>query len=44
VGVASFPIHATSVDGLVDAADWAVYRAKERGKDRVEMALEVASA
>ena len=44
VGVASFPIHATSVDGLVDAADRAVYRAKERGKNRVEMALEVASA
>jgi diguanylate cyclase (GGDEF)-like protein len=43
VGVASFPAHATSEDGLVEAADRAVYVAKERGKDRVEMALEPAS-
>jgi diguanylate cyclase (GGDEF)-like protein len=42
VGVASFPMHAASVDGLVEAADRAVYRAKERGKNRVEMALEPA--
>jgi len=42
VGVASFPVHASSLDGLVEAADRAVYRAKERGKNRVEMALEPA--
>ncbi len=41
VGVASFPRHATSMDDLVDAADRAVYRAKERGKNRVEMAGEL---
>ena len=31
VGVASFAVHATSVDGLVEAADRALYRAKDRG-------------
>jgi diguanylate cyclase (GGDEF)-like protein len=40
VGVASFPTHAASVDELVEAADRAVYLAKERGKNRVEMAPE----
>ncbi len=44
VGVASFAIHATSVDGLVEAADRALYRAKDRGKNRVEMAVEPAPA
>ena len=44
VGVASYPLHASSLDALVDAADLAVYRAKERGKNRVEMAGELASA
>ncbi len=43
VGVASFPLHASTLDGLVEAADRAVYRAKDRGKNRVEMALEPAS-
>jgi diguanylate cyclase (GGDEF)-like protein len=44
VGVASFPVHATSGDDLVEAADRGVYRAKERGKNCVEMALELASS
>jgi diguanylate cyclase (GGDEF)-like protein len=43
VGVASFPVHAGSVDGIVEAADDAMYRAKERGKNRVETALGTAS-
>jgi GGDEF domain-containing protein len=43
-GVASYPAHAVSLDALVDAADRAVYFAKERGKNRVEMAGELASA
>jgi PleD family two-component response regulator len=42
--VASFAVHATSVDDLVEAADRALYRAKDRGKNRVEVALESAPA
>jgi diguanylate cyclase (GGDEF)-like protein len=38
VGVATLPDHATSLDGLVEQADHALYRAKERGKNRVEVA------
>ncbi len=37
VGVASLPDHATTVDGLVDEADSALYRAKRLGKNRVEL-------
>jgi diguanylate cyclase (GGDEF)-like protein len=44
VGVASFPVHAASVDDLVEAADQAVYRAKRRGKNCVELAVEAAPA
>jgi diguanylate cyclase (GGDEF)-like protein len=39
VGVASLPDHALTDDGLVEQADHALYRAKELGKDRVEVAL-----
>jgi diguanylate cyclase (GGDEF)-like protein len=35
IGVASWPDHARSVEGLVEAADQALYRAKRLGRDRV---------
>lgn len=38
IGVASLPDHARTVDGLVEEADHALYRAKELGKNRVEVA------
>ena len=44
VGVASLPDHATTVDGLVDEADSALYRAKGLGKNRVEAGRDAAAA
>ena len=38
VGIASFPEHGETVDALVKAADSALYRAKARGKNRIESA------
>ena len=38
VGVACYPDHGLSATDLVAAADAALYRAKERGRDRVEEA------
>ena len=35
IGVAMFPDDATSKEELLDKADWAMYLAKRRGRDRV---------
>lgn len=35
IGVASYPEHGDSFRGLVEAADQAMYRAKQEGRDRV---------
>ncbi|MCX6374358.1 MAG: GGDEF domain-containing protein, partial [Actinobacteria bacterium] len=37
VGVATLPAHAVDADDLVNKADRALYTAKQRGKDRVEV-------
>lgn len=44
IGVASFPIHASTAAGLVAAADAAVYAAKRAGKNCVRMATPVSPA
>ena len=36
IGVASFPEHGAEYDALVAAADSALYKAKEKGRNRVE--------
>ena len=37
IGVATLPAHAVDADDLLSKADRALYKAKERGKDRVEV-------
>ena len=38
VGLACFPQHSNTEDALMRAADGALYRAKEKGRDRIETA------
>jgi diguanylate cyclase (GGDEF)-like protein len=35
IGTAAFPDHATKVEELIDKADWAMYLAKRKGRDKV---------
>jgi diguanylate cyclase (GGDEF)-like protein len=37
IGIASYPEHGNSFHELVETADRALYRAKESGRDRVEV-------
>lgn len=38
VGVAQYPVHGRTVDGLIRAADHTLYAAKKAGRDRIEVA------
>ena len=35
IGIPAYPVHATTTDELLRAADEALYRAKQEGRDRL---------
>ena len=37
-GVATFPLHGTTMEAVIELADQALYRAKAQGKNRIECA------
>ena len=39
IGIASYPDHALSPEGLIQKADQAMYRVKEREKNGIEVAV-----
>jgi diguanylate cyclase (GGDEF)-like protein len=42
VGIATFPAHGETAEGLVDSADKAMYRAKSLGRNRISSAADLA--
>ena len=41
IGIAMYPVHGSSEEELISAADKALYRAKQEGRDRIIIATDV---